>query len=519
MDKYVHRYFEYIYTEPTHPREATMSTSNEKRDESIQPIRAHAGRMMAYPLGAALLALLLGACNEGGSIKADGAVRGEEVAVLTHAPEVPPPITRKHATKVIVNMEVKEVIKEIAPGVQYTFWTFGGNVPGQFIRVREGDLVEFHLHNHPDNKIPHNIDLHAVTGQGGGAEASLTAPGHTSVFSFTVKNPGLYVYHCATAPVGMHIANGMYGLILVEPKEGLPKVDKEFYVMQSEFYTRGRHGEEGLQPFDMEKAVREDPDYVVFNGSVGALTGDKAIKAEVGESVRLFVGNGGPNLVSSFHVIGEIFDKVYGEGGVKVNQEQVQTTLVPAGGSTIVEFGLDVPSTLILVDHSIFRAFNKGAIGMLKVTGPENHTIYSGKQGDLTYRPEGGAIQTMPDAAITKAPTTLDRGELMKRGERVYEQSCAACHQADGKGVPHAFPPLAKSDYLMADKKRSIDIVLKGLSGPITVNGTKYDGVMPALNLGDADAASVLTYIRNSFGNSGEPVTIEEVKARRATYK
>ena len=467
--------------------------------------------------GFAAVVSLLAACNGDGDAPV---IRGEETAVLTHAPEVPPPITRKHPTKVIVNMEVRELVKEIAPGVQYTFWTFGGTVPGQFIRVREGDLVEFHLHNHPDNKIPHNIDLHAVTGQGGGAEASLTAPGHSSVFSFTVKNPGLYVYHCATAPVGMHIANGMYGLILVEPKEGLPEVDKEFYVMQSEFYTRGRYGEEGLQPFDMEKAVMEHPDYVVFNGSVGALMGDKAINADVGESVRLYVGNGGPNLVSSFHVIGEIFDKVYGEGGTLVTQENVQTTLVPAGGSAMVEFGLDVPSSLILVDHSIFRAFNKGAIGMLKVEGPENHALYSGKQGDLTYRPEGGVIQTMPDAEdVAAAPKSLDRGELMERGERVFNQSCAACHQANGTGIPQAFPPLAKSDYLMADKERSIDIVLQGLSGPIKVNGEKYDGVMPAMNLGDADAASVLTYIRNSFGNSGDPVTVEEVRARRATYE
>lgn len=476
----------------------------------------------ALPIALLLGAALLTGCGKDEVGAAGGkpeTIKGEEEAILTHAPNVPPPITRKHATKVIVNMEVREVVKELAPGVEYTFWTFGGNVPGQFIRVREGDLVEFHLHNHPDSKVPHNIDLHAVTGQGGGAEASLTAPGYTSVFSFTVKHPGLYVYHCATAPVGMHIANGMYGLILVEPKEGLPKVDKEFYVMQSEFYTRGQHGKPGHQPFDMEKAIREQPDYVVFNGSVGALLDDNALTAEVGESVRMYLGNGGPNLISSFHLIGEIFDRVYGEGGSTVNQKDVQTTLIPAGGASMVEFGLDVPGTYVLVDHSIFRAFNKGAIGMLKVTGPENERIYSGKQGDLTYLPEGGAIQTMPDVeAVAAAPKSLSRGELMKRGERVYAQNCAACHQVDGQGVPHAFPPLANSDYLMADKQRSIDIVLQGLSGPITVNGVKYDGIMPALRLGDADVASVLTYIRNSFGNSGDPITIEEVKSRRAGY-
>jgi nitrite reductase (NO-forming) len=480
---------------------------NQKRMQAIGT-RARRGLVLA---ACALLA------TAGGIRAAEaGAVRGEEVAVLTRAPEVPPPITRKHATKVIVNLEVKEVEKELAPGVRYVFWTFGGDVPGHFIRVREGDLVEFHLQNHPDNKMPHNIDLHAVSGQGGGAGASLTAPGHSSVFSFTVKNPGLYVYHCATAPVGMHIANGMYGLILVEPKEGLPKVDREFYVMQSDFYTKGRNGEEGLQPFDMEKAVREQPDYVVFNGAVGALNGDKALKAKVGEKVRLFVGNGGPNMVSSFHVIGEIFDKVYGEGGVKVSQEQVQTTLIPAGGSVIVEFGLDVPATYILVDHSIFRAFNKGALGMLKVTGAEDKAVYSGKQNDEVYRPEGGAIQTIPGPAAVAAPVSLNREQLMKRGQRVFTQSCAACHQPDGKGIPGAFPPLAKSDFLMADKQRAIGVVMHGLTGPVTVNGAKYNGVMPKLDLQDADIASVLTYIRNSFGNSGDHVTVEEVKAVRA---
>jgi nitrite reductase (NO-forming) len=180
---------------------------------------------------------------------------------------VPPPITRRTPARVVVNMEVKEYTARLADGVEYTFWGFGGTVPGPFIRVREGDEVEFHLHNHPSNKLPHNIDLHAVTGPGGGAASSFTAPGHSSTFSFQVLNPGLYVYHCATAPVGMHIANGMYGLILVEPASGLPPVDREYYVMQSEFYTAGRYGEPGLQPFSMEKALEEHPDYVVFNGS------------------------------------------------------------------------------------------------------------------------------------------------------------------------------------------------------------------------------------------------------------
>jgi nitrite reductase (NO-forming) len=312
----------------------------------------------------------------------------------------------------------------------------------------------------------------------------------------------------------MHVANGMYGLILVEPREGLPPVDREFYVMQGDFYTMGGYGQPGLQPFSMEKALKEEPDYVVFNGAVGALTGDKAMTAKVGERVRLYVGNGGPNLVSSFHVIGEIFDAVYAEGGDAITRD-VQTTLVPAGGSTIVDFKLEAPGTFILVDHSIFRAFNKGAIGMLKVDGDPNPRIYSGRQDDRIYQPEGGAVQVIPGTPPKALPAVLTKEERMQHGQRVFTQICAACHQLNGLGIPAAFPPLAKSDFLMADKKRSIQAVVKGLQGKIVVNGTEWNGVMPALQLSDTDVANVLTYVRNAWGNEGEMVTPDEVKAAR----
>ncbi len=456
-------------------------------------------------------------------------VRGEEEAHLTQAPSVPPPITRDHPTKVIVNLEVRELAGRLADGVDYTFWTFGGSVPGQFIRVRQHDQVEFHLNNHPSSKMPHNIDLHAVTGPGGGAASSFTAPGHSSQFSFTALNPGLYVYHCATAPVGMHIANGMYGLILVEPEGGLPPVDHEYYVMQSEFYTKGHYGAEGLQPFDMEKAIDERPTYVVFNGSVGALVGDKAISAKVGETVRLYVGNGGPNLVSSFHVIGEIFDVVYAEAGTAVQQKNVQTTLIPAGGAAIVDFRVDVPGTFILVDHSIFRAFNKGALGMLKVEGPEDKLVYSGKEVDESYlgeqAPEGrkaarriASLEQKVEETIRQTPAIakLSKELQVEKGKRVYMQNCSMCHQATGNGLPQVFPPLAKSDYLMADKTRNIGVVLRGLSGPVTVNGHTYNGVMPPqVQLSDDQIANVLTFIMNSWGNQGDTVSTEEVKAVR----
>jgi len=442
-------------------------------------------------------------------------VEGEMVAELTAPPFVPKPIGNRAATKLIVNMEIKEEEGEMADGVKYTYWTFGGTVPGSFIRTRIGDEVQFHLKNHPDNKLPHNIDLHAVTGPGGGATSSLVAPGHEKVFNFKCLNPGLYVYHCATAPVGMHIANGMYGLILVEPEGGLPPVDKEYYIMQGDFYTKGAYGEQGSQPFDMEKAIKEQPDYVVFNGKVGALTGDKSITAKKGETVRIYMGNGGPNLVSSFHVIGEIFDKVHIEGGHLINKD-VQTTLVPAGGSAIVEFKVDVPGTFILVDHSIFRAFNKGAIGMLKVEGEQDKTIYSGTVQEGIYLPEGGTIQNMPkEKGAAKAVVAKTVPEQIKAGKEIYGRTCFACHQSEGQGIPNAFPPLAKSDYLNADPKRAIDAVLHGLSGEIVVNGKKYNSVMTSQNLTDEEIANVLTYVYNSWSNNKTNVTAPMVKAQR----
>jgi nitrite reductase (NO-forming) len=436
-------------------------------------------------------------------------VKGEEIAVLTAPPMVPPPITRKHPAKVIVKLEVEEKTMRMTDGVDYNFWTFGGTVPGSFIRVRVGDFVEFELMNHPSSKMPHNIDLHGVTGPGGGAAASFTAPGHSSTFSFQVLNPGLYVYHCAVAPVGMHVANGMYGLIFVEPEEGLPPVDREYYVMQGDFYTEGRFGAQGLQPFSMEKAIDERADYVVFNGSVGALTGENAMIAKRDETVRIFFGNGGPNLLSSFHVIGEIFDKVHVEGGTTVN-ENVQTTLVPAGGSAIVEFKCEVPGTLILVDHALTRAFNKGAIGMINVEGEPNPLVYSGKQHDRVYLPEGSTPQTMPEAPAALAPAA-NKQERIARGANVYTQNCIACHQAEGQGIPHAFPPLAAADYLNGDKGRAIGTIIHGLTGEITVNGEKYNSVMPAMALDDEDVANVLTYVYSVWDNNGTEVTPEDV--------
>ena len=330
-------------------------------------------------------------------------------AVVTHAPEVPPPVNRDHAALVKVKMETIEKTMKMADGVDYTYWTFNGDVPGQMIRVREGDTVEVEFSNNPNSTVPHNVDFHASTGPGGGAAATFTAPGRTSTFRWKALQSGLYIYHCAVAPVGMHIGNGMYGLVLVEPKEGLPKVDKEFYIVQGDFYTKGKYGEPGLQPFDMDKAIREDADYVVFNGHVGAIAGDNALKAKVGETVRMYVGNGGPNLVSSFHVIGEIFDKVYVEGGKLIN-ENVQSTLIPAGGAAMIEFKVDIPGSFTIVDHSIFRAFNKGALGQLVVEGEDHPEVMTKRLSDEAYKGTGAAAGAASGASAPAAPASSASG-------------------------------------------------------------------------------------------------------------
>lgn len=329
--------------------------------------------MMSIRLLSALILL--------GSLGPSASAQPVEKAVLTFAPEVPPPIRRSKPAVVRAELVTEEkpgtLMEGLESDTEYMFWTFNGRVPGPFIRVREGDTLELVLTNPPESGMPHNIDLHAVTGPGGGAAVTLAQPGETKTARFKMLNPGLYVYHCAAPPVTDHIANGMYGLILVEPEKGLPKADREFYVLQSEFYTKEEFGHEGPVSYDREKAAEEEPTYVVFNGRYGSLLEDNALKAKAGETVRLFFGNAGPNKISSFHVIGEIFDRVYPEAAVRsAPLRDVQTTLVPAGGASVAEFRLEVPGSYTLVDHSIFR-IEKGAVGALVVEGPEAPEVYA----------------------------------------------------------------------------------------------------------------------------------------------
>lgn len=273
-------------------------------------------------------------------------------------------------------LETTEVLAEVAPGITFNYWTFNNAVPGPLFRVQEGDIVEVKIHNPITSLHHHNVDLHAATGPGGGGAVSMVAPGETKVFRFKALNPGLFVYHCAAPNMAVHMAHGMYGLILVEPKAGLPKVDKEFYIMQGELYTAGSIGRQGLQIFDAKKMMNGIPEYVTFNGRPSGLMGK--MTAKVGDKIRMYVGNGGVSNNSSFHVVGEIFDTVYPEASIGGAQfHNVQTTNVPAGGATIVEFTVDYPGKYVLVDHALMRT-DKGAWGVLEVTGEADPTIYEG---------------------------------------------------------------------------------------------------------------------------------------------
>jgi len=286
--------------------------------------------------------------------------------------------------------------------------------------------------------------------------------------------------------------------------------------MQGDFYTVGKYREKGLQSFDMQKAIDEKPTYVVFSGSEGALVGDHALTAKVGERVRLFIGNGGPNLVSSFHVIGEIFDRVWYEGGIHF-QENVQTTLIPSGGAAIAEFHTIVPGSFIMVDHSIFRAFNKGALAMLKVNGAENKTVYSGKEVDSVYLGDKSRdLKVVSQVTAAAARGTLSMEQQIKAGEALFAGTCSVCHQVNGQGIEGVFPPLAGSDLLAKDPYRAAKIVLNGLSGPVTVNGKVYNSVMPPMSqLNDDELANILTYVTHAWGNKGYRYSASELAMTR----
>ena len=325
---------------------------------------------------------------------ASGKLAVETTEISRNADDLPSPLNREQEQLVTVDLYTDELIAEMMPGVTYQYWTYNSKVPGPFIRVRAGDQVEIRLrHGNPDvtnedhnqhtaaqhaaaGHSAHSIDLHAVIGPGGGAPLMQVGPGEEKRFRFKATHPGIYVYHCASPHVPTHIANGMYGMILVEPTQGLTKVDREFYVMQGEFYTAGKFGSKGYQAFSKEKLLAEQPEYFLFNGRVNSLSGERALKAKVGEKIRLFVGIGS-HIASNFHIIGAIFDNLYPEGAIlSPPLKNVQTTTIAAGSAVMIEFTAQVPGKYLLVDHNLTRAIDKGALAELIIEGPDQPELY-----------------------------------------------------------------------------------------------------------------------------------------------
>ena len=299
------------------------------------------------------------------------------VDVAKNPSEVGEPVGDRAPKHINYDLLTTEVEGQLSDGSTYRYWTFNNTVPGPFLRIRQGDTVTINLKNAEDSINIHSVDFHSVTGPGGGAAVTQVAPGQTKSFTFKALHPGLFVYHCATPMIAQHISNGMYGMILVEPEGGLAKVDHEFYVMQGELYTAQKHGSSGLQEFSVDKLLDEKPEHMMFNGSMNALTKTYNMQANVGENVRMFFGVGGPNLTSSFHLIGEVFDKVYNLASfTSPPLTDVQTTLVPPGGATMVEFKVDYPGRYLLVDHALSRA-EKGLIGFLQVKGEADPAIFN----------------------------------------------------------------------------------------------------------------------------------------------
>lgn len=304
------------------------------------------------------------------------------VSIARDPSDLPPALHAREPTTVHISLETVERPGRLADNTTYQYWTFNGKVPGPFLRVRAGDTVVVSLKNDASSVMPHNIDLHAVRGPGGGGLMSEAAPGETKSFTFKALTEGLYVYHCSEPMASNHISNGMYGLILVEPPGGLPKVDREFYVMQGELYTTGPYGQHGAQEFSYDKLMAEHPEYFVFNGAVGSITEEHPLRAKTGETIRIFFGVGGPEFTSSFHIVGTIFDRVYASGSLSSPPlTDVQTVTVAPGSAAMVELSLPVPGRYLLVDHALAR-MERGLAGALIVEGqPAPEIIHAGEGG------------------------------------------------------------------------------------------------------------------------------------------
>jgi len=330
---------------------------------------------------------------------------------IAHSPTaIPPLITRNYSTTVNLYLHAVEETAEIEKGVSYTYWTYNGTVPGPFFRVRVNDTVVVHLYNDPTSMMNHSVDFHAVTGPGGGAAKSQTPPGHWSNFTFLAMVPGLFVYHCGTPNIPTHIANGMFGMILVQPAQGMPPVDHEFYLMESELYLTWPIHTLGNQEFNGTALLNSDPTYVVFGGRYDAYTGAHQLNVSVNDTVRIFFGEAGPNDFSAFHMIGSMFDQTWLYGDLTDPPlENLQTVPVPPGSTAMMEFQAMYPGNYPLVDHQIANAIDKGAFAILNVTGWANTTIFHAGVSTISPLSASAFFEGDVHGALAVAPTVAAR--------------------------------------------------------------------------------------------------------------
>jgi nitrite reductase (NO-forming) len=318
----------------------------------------------------------------------DGQQQAKEVdtdQVAADPTDIPDPIDRDEPTTHDVTLTVEEVTAEIEPGVTFDYLTFDGQIPGPMVRVRQGDTINFTMENLDGNQLPHNVDFHAVYGTGGGAVATTASPGSENSMKFQARYPGAFIYHCAVPRLDYHISAGMFGMIVVEPKGGLPEVDRELYFGQHELYTDKPTGEEGHHAPDPEAMAAEDPTYVLLNGEkyAWAAANRGPIETNVGETVRVFMVDGGPNLSSNFHPIGNVWSRAYRDGGLPEDgdvaayaDKHIQTMKVPPGSCMIGEMEMEVTERIKLVDHALSRVRHKGLLAEVDANGAEDEAIY-----------------------------------------------------------------------------------------------------------------------------------------------
>jgi len=373
---------------------------------------------------ASLLALLLAPASDGvAQTSKHPSPSTKTIDIVRDPTDIPRPVGKRGPSIVHVTLTAEEVVGTLdaSAGTTYRFWTFNGKVPGPMIRVRQGDTLQVTLHNNASNHMTHSIDFHAALGPGGGAELTQASPGQSKTLTFEATIPGLFVYHCGTPMIAEHIANGMYGLILVEPEGGLPPVDHEYFVMQGEIYSTGPMGKQGFQQFSAAKLIAETPEYFVLNGAVGSIVTEYPMPAKVGETVRIFFGNAGPNETASMHVVGEIFSRVYQFGSLtSAPLLGIQTAGVPPGAAAILEFTARQPGKFALMDHAMAR-MAKGDMAIFDVTGPENAELMRG--GPATPAPGStsasiNGITQADDAANLSTPAASladDRGQRSQR--------------------------------------------------------------------------------------------------------